>query len=1376
MLWYIDDSFSSIASSLPVENVTQNSFHGTIQAAIDAADAGDTIQVAAGLYDETLVITKPLTLLGAQAGEDARERAYDTAPDPDSESVLRRSSNAISIVSIQSNDVTIDGFAFESNPAFTGGSFRIGIMSTGGQDGTNNFANHVVRNNLFYNIASGIQLFSSVGTTLVEQNAIYNDASVGQSRLNTTPGRHGIIGGGNADGTDRVFTGTIRDNLIVDARNGINGFLENSLIADNEIRGYTGTNNSQAIGGQVRDTTISGNLIKNNLGSGSAEAVGIGLGSNAAYYDNVVITGNTLENNLVQFFEESGKIDVDAFLANNTLDRSVTVRDTATGDVVAFGGAKRVVFSTIQETIAGFAEPGDTVAVGPGTYAETVTLNKSLHLIGAGSDVTTWRGTAITDRSLLITRDSVTPADVHVEITGFSFETENNQSIRATWNTSHAEALTLDIHGNHFQHVNTRNPGADFAIYVSGANQTQRAAQGALRVYDNQFDVVTGGVLFEYCRAVDIVNNTFNITYEAVVFNYYGNNGVLGEQLVYGNTFNHVPVAWALGMNNWHGAGDYSVLPSVVEENIFTDSGFAYAILYGVAVADRAPADFTMFRNVIRSGSITVWGDFASEAVITGTHNYWGGSTGPSTASHPIGQGVPIPPSGVSFSPWYADAALTILVSADSIIGDDEGETVIGPDVEGPVIVSGGATVSVEGDVDLGSDALVLVSGTPEAPTTLVVTGNLNTTQPITLPANTVLRVVGGAVNAGNIQMSEGSRLEVVGGDITFGAEGQQTTLSGTFVFFDSFGSVNINGDTTVASTGNWILISDVHVADGVTITVTGGLIWDGSFIDSPGTFDVVVADGGSLVAARSTITNGTITAQAGAALKMYDNVLVNTAVVIDAGVSGAEVFHNIAPAGFLTDNGTDTITEVNGWGNVTEFAATQNRLLLNIDPASVPAGRTLDTAGNVFIQPGDAVQATIDVSALQSKIVGVEMLLGFNSNLFEVESLGLANDWNVLINTPETNPDGDAEPVIVGDLGKLDAAIGLSFDFADPEGTNADQTIGDVELVSKAGSGDTVSQFFHRVKFESDAFGGETSLTTGGPSPTVLTPFTANSGFIIIDGTDPLIDVVGATIEQSGEDMTLANVITIQGNVDIVASAFDALAGIEDASAVVTLVGPATYTALQTAVGAGPNIGGDDYTQYTFVYEVTPATVNGTYDVVFTVTDRSGNVTVETLGTIEINKNAITVAVELEGLVAGPVTRDVVFVFTDASQAVIETRTVAVEFLSGVGGVVFTDVDGDTARLSAKTDWNLRRRLDVAFVDGQAEVDFIGGNKLPGGDINGDNVVNMLDYAILRFYWANVVSSVPEAVVADITASGAVGMNDFGLLQTNFYVFGDPQ
>jgi hypothetical protein len=656
---------------------------------------------------------------------------------------------------------------------------------------------------------------------------------------------------------------------------------------------------------------------------------------------------------------------------------------------------------------------------------------------------------------------------------------------------------------------------------------------------------------------------------------------------------------------------------------------------------------------------------------------------------------------------------------------------------------------------------------------------SLKTTQPITLPANTVLRVEGGALNAGNIQMSVGSRLEVVGGDITFGQADEETTISGTFVFFDSFGSVNIGGDTTVASSGNWILISDVHVADGVTITVTGGLIWDGSYIDSPGSFNLVVADGGSLVAARSEITNGTITVQSGGNLKMYDNTLINSTVVIAEGVTGAQVFHNIAPNGFLTNDGTGTVTEVNGWGNVVAFGQTENRLILNVDPLSVPVGRTLDSAGNVFIRPGDAVQATIDVSALQAKISAVEVMLGYNSTLFDVASLGLSENWDVLINTPKTTSDGDAEPVIVGDLGKLDAAIGLSFSFGNPAGTEDDQVIGDVELKS-IGAGDTVSQFFHRVKFDSDAFGGETRLTTGGSSPEFLTPFTANTGLIVIDGTAPLIADVQtfASVTQGGEDMTQVNATTIQGDVTIIASAFDALAGIEDARAVVTLVGPATYTAVQDSALPSTETGFEDYTEYTFVYEVVPATLNGTYDVVFTVTDRSGNVSVETLGEIVINKNQVEVDIELQALVAGPISRDVTFVFTKEDGAVVDTRVRSVEFTNGLGSVIFTDVDLESFRLSAKTDWHLRKRLVVGLdSDGQAAVSFTGtGNSLLGGDINGDNVINTLDFSILRFYWSNTVSGTPGAAQADITGSGAVSTHDYGVLQSNFFTMGDPQ
>jgi hypothetical protein len=383
------------------------------------------------------------------------------------------------------------------------------------------------------------------------------------------------------------------------------------------------------------------------------------------------------------------------------------------------------------------------------------------------------------------------------------------------------------------------------------------------------------------------------------------------------------------------------------------------------------------------------------------------------------------------------------------------------------------------------------------------------------------------------------------------------------------------------------------------------------------------------------------------------------------------------------------------------------------------------------------------------------------------VATLVLSPDWDVLIN--DIQDDGNV-------IGLLDAAIGLSFDFVDPAGSDSDQTIGDVELVSGLDEGETL--FFHRLKLATDEFGGDTRLTTGGPTPAYLTPFTSNSSMITIDGTAPLIadPAEYATIEQFAADVntvTTLDAVTVQGAVDITAAAYDALAGIEDAKAEVTLVGPADYTATQTGVTAGPQIASEDYTTYSFIYMVDETTLNGTYNVIFTVTDRSGNQSVETLGTILINKNQLEVEVELQGLVNGSVTRDVVFAFTNASGGLIETHTETVVFTDGAGRVIFTDVDVTTARLSAKAGTHLRKRLDVAFdAYGQADIAFTGADLLRGGDLNNDNVVNTLDYSILRFYW---MSDHVNAYTADIDGSGFVGTGDYNLLRGNFYTAGDP-
>ncbi len=742
-----------------------------------------------------------------------------------------------------------------------------------------------------------------------------------------------------------------------------------------------------------------------------------------------------------------------------------------------------------------------------------------------------------------------------------------------------------------------------------------------------------------------------------------------------------------------------------IEENQFANADGHGLRVRGSAAAPPDLSKVVMGKNHFAGNGLAgVRNDTPVKLDATG--NYWGDPTGPAV----LGDAVI---GNVNFNPWYADAAMTKL--RHGILQN--------------VTIPHGETVE--------HDNLYVVPGT-----TVTVAGTLAAPGELILPPGSVLEVVNG-----NLELGGGSQ------------------LSGSFTFFNSLGSVWFNGDTTLTGGADGlILITDAHVADGTTVTVDGNLVIDGSTVDSDGTFTLEVTETGSFTMARTVFANGLLEIRSGDAA-VYDNQFENSTVAVTASADGVRVFHNLVDdlAGWLTDGGVNTVTSVDGWGNVETFAETQNRMPLGFDGTLLPPGRTLDPDGNVFIQPGDDLYATVNVEALAQKITAVEVLLGYATGFFTFGNLALDPAWNVLI---------AADQEAATAIGKLDAAVGLTFSHPGEEGTDADQLIADVKL--EAGPDEGQTRVFHRVKLSDDTFGGETRLTTGSPTFSWLTPFTVNTGFITIDGTPPLIADVNdySSVTQFGDDMTDPSAVVIQGTLVITAAAFDELAGIEDVSAVVTLEGPALYSASQTGTAAGPVINGDGYTEYAFEYEVAAATENGIYDVVFTVTDRSGNQTSTSLGQILINKFQVEAAVQLQGLVPGPITREVTFVFTDMAETVLETRVKSVEFTSGVGTVLLTDVDTAGYRVSAKANWNLRRRLDLGFdSEGQALVEFTGANQLPGGDLNGSNVIGTADYGILLFYFNQTGGA---ALQADITGSGNVGTADFGILRNNFNTVGD--
>ncbi|MDZ4657266.1 MAG: right-handed parallel beta-helix repeat-containing protein [Bythopirellula sp.] len=141
----------------------------TIQGAIDAAMAGDTIHVQAGTFNEYVVVDKQLTLLGAQAGTDARgrvatESVWSPLVTPDDGHLL----------TITVGGVTVDGFTFDG---LTTASSAIRNW-----DDTNNYAtpNLTLQNNIIRdldaNAGLGITLTNPAGTPtsglLIFQNDI----------------------------------------------------------------------------------------------------------------------------------------------------------------------------------------------------------------------------------------------------------------------------------------------------------------------------------------------------------------------------------------------------------------------------------------------------------------------------------------------------------------------------------------------------------------------------------------------------------------------------------------------------------------------------------------------------------------------------------------------------------------------------------------------------------------------------------------------------------------------------------------------------------------------------------------------------------------------------------------------------------------------------------------------------------------------------------------------------------------------------------------------------------------------------------------------------------------------------------------------------
>ncbi len=187
----------------------------TIGAAVDDADAAETVHVGDGIYDEHVTVDDPLTLVGPQAGEDARDRTGDEA--------------VVSGIDLDAGDVTVDGFTFRSETCTGAGT---GVETSG------DHAGYTIVNNVIEGFSRGAEVRTSgQAETDIGYNA-FVDNDCGQAA--------GLLSGFGPVGT-----------------------MEDVRIHDNSFQGHTEGSASYAIqlvnSGTHSDVTIRNNTMQSSM-------------------------------------------------------------------------------------------------------------------------------------------------------------------------------------------------------------------------------------------------------------------------------------------------------------------------------------------------------------------------------------------------------------------------------------------------------------------------------------------------------------------------------------------------------------------------------------------------------------------------------------------------------------------------------------------------------------------------------------------------------------------------------------------------------------------------------------------------------------------------------------------------------------------------------------------------------------------------------------------------------------------------------------------------------------------------------------------------------------------------------------------------------
>ncbi|MGO9599563.1 MAG: nitrous oxide reductase family maturation protein NosD [Isosphaeraceae bacterium] len=391
---------------------------GSIQAAVNAAKPGDTIKVAPGTYNENILIEKPVTLLGAQAGVNpitglrtnpANESTIDGSIAVQSTSKVRidgfslnDSGQHFALVDFASQRDTIanniilpgaqqgvellnDNLATVSNNEIEGGGlFGINAGST-----TKSALNDTVQGNEIFNALIGINLFQANGV-VVKGNSVSDSGSFGlevSQSTNVNAANNLLFANSGAVSFSSSAFNTLQGNTVeFNKFDGIDVEGDHGdVILANTVQGNATSGLGSAI---VLDGVSGGEAVENNsVLNNHSNGIEVDVAS-----PGVKVSGNTVENN--------GGDGIGLNFTSKSIIAANTVSNNAVGLHLVSGSKNKMIGNVVENN------KGDGFLLDAKSTGNTVTENTALHngVFDAEDDST---GTETAGTANLWTRNTI---------------------------------------------------------------------------------------------------------------------------------------------------------------------------------------------------------------------------------------------------------------------------------------------------------------------------------------------------------------------------------------------------------------------------------------------------------------------------------------------------------------------------------------------------------------------------------------------------------------------------------------------------------------------------------------------------------------------------------------------------------------------------------------------------------------------------------------------------------------------------------------------------------------------------------------------------------------------------------------------------------